>query len=258
MEQQGIAIHNDYLRVELQRSNIELSEIDVNNNLEVANYNFGVLCGLAEGTVVEIDSVDLFKARDFKTFPDYLKVSLDKRSDLRAADLRKKASEASLQVAKGGMYPTLNVGANYYYANPNPRYVPPVDAFHDTWDVGLNLNWNITALYTTRHQSEEAKCQVLQTTTISDQISDGIRMEVNRDFVNYEQSIKKIDVAQRSVRQASENYRTMQSKYNNSTALLSDLLDAEVLLLQARLNLTNAKADAEIAYNHLLKSIGTN
>jgi len=258
MENQGLAIHNDVLRVELQRSNIELSEIDVNNNLEVANYNFGVLCGLTEGTLVEIDSLNLFKAKDFKAFPDYLKTSLEKRSDFRAADLRRKASEVNLKVTKGALFPTLNVGANYYYSNPNPRYIPPSDVFHDTWDVGLNLNWNLTALYSNRHQTDEARTMILQSTAISEQISDGIRMEVNQDFVNYGQALKKIDVAQRSVKQASENYRTMLSKYNNSTALLSDLLDADVLLLQARLNLAWSKADAEISYNHLLKSTGTN
>jgi outer membrane protein len=133
-----------------------------------------------------------------------------------------------------------------------------VDAFHGTWDAGLSLNWNLTSLYTAHHQSAEAKTLVLQSTAISDQITDGIRMEVNQDFVNYEQSLRKIDVAQRSVNQAAENYRTMLSKYNNSSALLSDLLDADVLQLQAKLNLTSAKADAEIAYNHLLKSTGTN
>jgi outer membrane protein TolC len=258
LEQQGLAIHNDVLRVELQRSNIELSEVDANNNLEVANYNFGVLTGLPDGTIVEIDSVDLFKAKDFKSFPDYLKTSLDKRSDLKAADMRRKAAESNLKVARGSFFPNLSVGANYYYSDPNPRYVPPVDAFHSTWDVGLSLNWNLTSLYTTHHQESEAQTVILQNTIASDQISDAIRMEVNQDYVNYEQSLKKIDIAQRSVSQAEENYRTMLSKYNNSTALLSELLDADVLKLQAKLNLTFAKADAEIAYNHLLKSTGTN
>jgi outer membrane protein len=258
MELHGIAIHNDVLRVELQNSNIELSEIDVTNNLEVANFNFGILCGLPEGTRVEVDSLELFKAKDLKAFPEYLKVSLEKRSDFRAAELRRKSSEASLKVTKGALFPTLNVGANYYYSNPNPRYIPPADAFHDTWDVGFNLNWNLTSLFSNRHQSDEAKTMILQSTAISEQISDGIRMEVNQDFVNYEQSLRKTDVARRSVSQASENYRTMLSKYNNSTALLSDLLDADVLLLQAKLNLAYSNADTEIAYNHLLKSTGTN
>jgi outer membrane protein len=258
LEGQGLAIHNDVLRVELQRSNIELSQIDINTNLEVANYNFVVMTGLPEGTQIEIDTLELFKSRNKKQFPDYLSSSLEKRSDLKAADMRKKASELNLKVVKGNKLPTLNVGANFYYSDPNPRYIPPADVFHSTWDVGLSLNWNLTALYTTHHQSEEAQTLLLQTTAISDQISDGVRMEVNQDFVKYETSLKKIDVAQRSVSQAEENYRTTLSRYNQHIALLTDLLDADVLLLQAKMNLTDARADAEIAYNHLLKSTGTN
>jgi outer membrane protein len=258
MEQQGLALHNDVLRAELQRSNMEMAEIDINSNLQMANYNFGVMTGLAEGMVIEIDSSGLFQKNDFKAFQEYLQASLGKRSDLKAADLRKKASELNLKVVKGNLFPTLNVGANYYYANPNPRYVPPVAEFHDTWDIGFNLNWNLTALYTNKHQSEEAQYQILQSTAMLDQLSDGVHMEVNQDFVSYQQSEKKSDVATRSVKQAEENYRTIQSRYANRVALLSDLLDAEVLLLQANLNLAYAKADTQIAYHHLLKSIGAN
>jgi outer membrane protein len=258
MEKQGLVIHNDVLRAELQRSNIELSEVDIKSNLEIANFNFGVMTGLTEGTLVEIDSVDLFRSRDMKKFQEYLQSSFDKRSDLKAADFRKQASEMNLKVVKGEIFPTVNVGANYYYANPNPRYIPPADAFHSTWDVGINLNWNLTSLYTTKHQADEARIMILQSSVYSEQLSDAIRMEVNQDFVNYQQSQKKLEVASRAVSQAGENYQTLQSKYNNSTALLSDLLDANVLLLQAKLNLTYARADAEIAYNHLLKSTGSN
>jgi len=258
MEGQGLAIHNDVLRAELQRSNIELSEADVKGNLEIANYNFGVMIGLPEGTLVEIDTLDLFQSRNFKQFPEYLQASLQKRSDLKAADARKQAATMNLKVVKGNLLPTVSVGANYYYANPNPRYIPPEDAFHSTWDIGINLNWNLTSLYTNKHQADEAKTMLLQSSVMTDQLTDAIRMEVNQDFVNYEQSQRKVEVASRSVKQAEENYRTLQSKYNNSTALLSDLLDANVLLIQAKLNMTNARADAEIAYNHLLKSTGSN
>lgn len=256
MEAQGVVIHNDVLRVELQRSNIELSEIDINDNLEVANYNFAVMTGLPEGTRIEIDTLDLFKSKDVKSFPDYLKASLQKRADLKASEQRQKAAELNQKVVKGNMFPSLNVGANYYYANPNVRYIPPADVFHATWDVGVTLSWDLTALYTTRHAGDEASALLEQSKAMNDQLSDAIRMEVNTDFVNYEQSIKKIDVAKRSVDQALENYRTSRSRYDSHIVLLTEVLDAEVLLLQANLNLAYAKSDAEVAYNRLLKSTG--
>ncbi|MFI5150694.1 MAG: TolC family protein [Bacteroidia bacterium] len=258
MEQQGLVLHNEELRAELQRSNMELTELDINNNLQVANYNFGVLIGLPEGAEVEIDSAELFQKNDFKAFQEYMQTSLSKRSDLKAADLRKKASELNLKVVRGNMFPNLNIGANYYYADPNQRYIPPVAEFHNTWDIGINLNWNLTALYTNKHQRDEAQSQILQSSAFRDQIADAVHMEVNQDFIGFQQSIKKTEVAARSVKLAQDNYRNTLSRYSNHVALLSDLLDAEVLLLQANLNLAYSKADTQIAYHHLLKSTGSN
>jgi outer membrane protein TolC len=58
------------------------------------------------------------------------------------------------------------------------------------------------------------------------------------------------------VEQSTENYRISKNKYNNSLLTLTDLLDADVAQLQAKLNLTLAKADAYIAYQTLQQKAG--
>jgi outer membrane protein len=63
-------------------------------------------------------------------------------------------------------------------------------------------------------------------------------------------------VARLTVTQAQENYRTLTSRYNNQFSLLSDLLDANTLLLQAKINESLANADTELAYKRLLKASG--
>ena len=83
-------------------------------------------------------------------------------------------------------------------------------------------------------------------------------MEVNQSYVTYKVALDRIKVSEESVNQAQLNSHDMQSKFQNGTALTTDILDADVLLLQAQLNLLNAKADAEVAYQQLLKATGTN
>jgi len=56
-ENRGLATHNDVLKVQLQLSNVELAQVDVTNNLEVANYNLGIMLGQAEGTNDRVPAV---------------------------------------------------------------------------------------------------------------------------------------------------------------------------------------------------------
>jgi len=69
-------------------------------------------------------------------------------------------------------------------------------------------------------------------------------------------SLKKIDVYQKAVEQAAENYRITKNKFDNSLATTTDLLDADLEQLQTKLNVSNASADAVVAYNKLLQTAG--
>ena len=42
-EKNGIATHNEVLRWQLQESNLQLTQLDIRNNLDVANYNMNLI-----------------------------------------------------------------------------------------------------------------------------------------------------------------------------------------------------------------------
>ena len=87
-------------------------------------------------------------------------------------------------------------------------------------------------------------------------MEDNIRLQINQAYQTYFVSRKKIEVLEKSVIQATENYRITKNKYDNSLATTTELLDADVALLQSKLSVTNAKADSFLAYNKLLYAAG--
>ena len=87
-------------------------------------------------------------------------------------------------------------------------------------------------------------------------LNDNIRLQINQTYQSYLVSVKKIEVYEKSVLQATENYRITKNKYDNALATTTELLDADVALLQAKLSVTNAKADSFLAYNKLLNAAG--
>ena len=84
-----------------------------------------------------------------------------------------------------------------------------------------------------------------------------IRVQVVKAYEDYNQAMQKITLYEKAVDQANENYRITKNKFDNSLETTTNLLDADVLQLQARLNYEFAKADAVIAYNKLAETAGT-
>ena len=60
----------------------------------------------------------------------------------------------------------------------------------------------------------------------------------------------------RDRRQARENYRIMRNRYFGQLSILTDLLDANSVLLDAELQLTTARARVIYTYYELQKACG--
>lgn len=256
-EKNGLATHNDLLRWQLQESNIQLTGIDLRNNLDVANYNFNLMLGTGKNVVIIPDSTDLNRNDALNTLDSYMASAQKSRADLLAADLRSKAMYNNLKVAENSDLPRLTVGADFLDARPNQRFIPPVDAFRFTWSVGLSLSWDLVSLYSNRHNVDEARAVYRQNAEGLGLLSDGVKAEINQNYLSYKQSMEKINVMQKSVEQAEENFRLMDSRYKNSLVTLSELLEANTTLLSSRINFELARADRQIAYYRLQKSVSS-
>jgi outer membrane protein TolC len=255
-ERQGISLKNDVLRVELQQTNTEFTRLDIETNLRTAEYNLATLLGISVAGPLQLDTSGLFAARQDAGIGSYLAGALDARPELKAMQARVKANQFLAEVAKGASRPTLSVGANYYVARPNQRIFPQQDAFKNTWDAGITLGWNLTSLYTNRAQIGSANAAILQNRAQQHALEESVNMAVNSAYLSYSRSRQRIATAAQAQAQAAENYRITNNRYQNGTQILSDLLDAQVLLLQANINYTTARADAQLAWINLQYAAG--
>jgi outer membrane protein len=250
----GMALPNDVLKVELAISQQQQMKAELESAIQISNYNLDVMLGLPTETVLVPDEASMFGSHSNNGSQAFQSAALNNRFDLKAMDWRTRASYKMVRSSRGGYAPVISAGANYYYNKPNQRVFPPEAKFKNTWDLGVSLSWNLSTLFTNRYNVREAKANFAANTASQSMMTDAIKMEVNNNYNNYALSLQKIELSEKAVTQAVENQRVMKNQYENNVKILSDLLDADLLLLQAKLNLTNAKIDAETAYQRLLKA----
>ena len=253
--EQGIVTKNDVLRFQLQQANVSLTDLEIENNRKIINYNLDILLGLPEDTEIAITESDL-PLQSIQPLNTYISTAFANRQELQQLDLQNKVADFNIKSIKANKLPTVGVGANLYYINPSGSFIPPSEQFIMPMTIGATVSWNAASLWTNKNKVSEARIQQKEIGLQKDILTDNVKTELNRNYQNYKLAVQKINVLETSIAQATENDRLLASKYKNNIASVTDRIDAETLLYQAKINLELAKADAKLAYYTLLKSTG--
>jgi len=252
---QGLVTKNDVLRFQLQRSNVELSGIDLESNRKIINYNLDILLGLPETTQLNIDVIKE-EPKTVSPLMNYIDTAMANRQELAQLDLRGKVAETNIKSIEANNSPTVSASAGGYYIDASGNPLPKSGNFITPLTIGVTGAWKFDALWTNKNKVAQARIQKDEVAINKNITIDNIKTEINLNYQNYLTALNKIQLLQTSIEQAGENNNILTSKYKSNIASATDKADAETLLYQAQINLELAKADAGLAYYTLLKSTG--
>lgn len=253
---QGMITTNEVLKVQVQLSDAKLRQIDMRNNVQLARIGFNSLLGLSLDTEIQLATSIAHEPRKFDGLSALLQQAMERRPELKSMEFKVKAGDAAVSIARSNWFPQIYLTGNYYSSRPNQRFFPTQDAFKDTWDVGVGMSFDVWNWGTTVHQTDEAKAQLSQAEDGLAQLKDGVTLDVTRNYLNLLRAKERIAVADQGVTQAEENYRVTNAKFKQGLSLNTDLLDAEVALLQSKTNYTQSLVDYELAEAGVERAIG--
>lgn len=251
LEENGLLARNDLLKAQLQSSNIELNVLDAENNWQMANINMDLMLGIPDSVELELDTTGIEKRDDERTLEDYLQAAMTNRKDMAALDFRKKAAIADVKTTASDIYPHLQLTGGYIAAD-----IPKVLSVTNAINVGVGISYNIGSLWKTKAKVEQSEARAKELAVAEAEMDDNIQLQVNKSYLTLLSNRKKIQVYEKAVEQAEENYKIIKNKFDNNLATATDLLEADVAQFQAKLSYTLARADAFVSYNKLLQTAG--
>lgn len=254
--QQGLLTNNEVLKVETQLSQVRLLQIEADKAVRLAMVTLNSACGLPLGTTVEVASLPTGGNGNVPDLDSLLSRGVSARPELKAFRYRVSSAEAGVSIARSGWYPSIALTGNYYYSKPNSRIMPTKNEWEDTWDVGVIMSLDIWNWGRTVHQTRQAKAQLRSVRDALSQLEDAVQIEITASYLDVAKSEESIKVAREGVAQAEENYRITKEKFELGLASNTDLLDAEVALLQAKTSLTKSSAEYQIALADLERAVG--
>lgn len=247
---------SDVLRAEVALSNVELSMQQNENDIAISNQKLNLLINVPESVVISpIDSAGMTKPDILSLLPliESAKVS---SFGVQKAGESVEIQRAKLQGIKSANLPNLSFYGGYGLNYPNYLFFPPVNQAYAVGFVGLKLQYSISSLYQNKRKVTAAELRVKELQIQQEAFSDHVGIEIKSYYIKYREALSRISVNEKSVEQARVNYGIVNTKYLNQLSLLTDLLDADNLYQESRLNLVKAQTDSMVIYYHILYTSG--
>ncbi len=260
----GLATENDRLKVEVQLASAKIAQIEAANDVELAMLNLNNVMGQSLGTDLRLASRpdaagDADTDRSGGEGEDASGLAIqawEAREDVQALLARAEAARAGVDAARGQWWPRLDLTAHYLYNRPNSRYEPLTDGFIGSWDVGIQIAFDVWNWGATARKVEQAEAKVRERELQYDMLRDNVTLEVHSAALSLRRAWEKREVAELAVTQAEESVRSTGDKYRNGLATSSELLDTEVSLVQAQTQHTGSQVEYALARARLRRAIG--
>ena len=252
----GLIPPNEVSSLEAQRSREQAQLIEASNLRESAFIELRRLTGAAEESVVELaDSLDttVAGAQDSTAL---VREAFNQRPERKALTLRIGGIEARQQAAETGNKPVVAVGAGVDYANPNQRIFPRKGEWQESWDLSVNVSWPFFDFGRTKAQVAEIAAVALATRERLAEFDSVVSADVRQRLLDLDSSQAMVRAASVAVRSATDARRVVGDRFTAGVATSTDVIVAQVALLENELARTRALAGVRLAEARLHRVLG--
>lgn len=226
--EEGILSREDFLAARVYELEVESQKINAENELKLAGEEMALLMGM-DGSRTILPADEMIASRRAVAVPDLDQIEVN-NSQLRAIEQRVQAAERMKKAAKFSFLPKINLFGSYEYNDPD---FGGFDA--NSYMIGANLRWNIFSGFSKAGKVMEANADYNKARSMQE--SQNIEMEnrVRQAYRNLEQAEKEMTLTEEAIAQSTEDVKIRTNRYNEGMEKITDLLEAETKLAEARL-----------------------
>ena len=251
----GRATEADVLRVKARRDRVRAERLRARNAVQRARRTLNDQMGRPlDASVALADTVRI--SQNERPVNALVERALARRPDLRALQQTVQARAAAVDVAQSDWFPQVALTGSYLYARPNEQLFPPEDRFQGTWQAGVQLSWDLSLGFRTDASTDRARAQWQQARYELQDRRQSVRAEVQTEAESVAEARRAVRAATTSLESARAAYRAVQSRFEEGMVVVSDLLDAERALREARSQLAAAQAEYALARAALARAVG--
>ncbi len=261
----GLVPPSDVLTIEAQLAHQRTLSIEADNIVESTSAEFRRLAGLDPEAPFDLAAVLGPEGPGAPMPPPQTSVPASgaafdlaraNRAERKALQFRINAASERASAASAGGLPTVSALGGYDFARPNRKIFPVREAWQSTWELGVHVRWSFFDGGRVHAETAEAVAARRGLEARLREFDGLVQVEIRQRMADLDSSRASIEAARSGVRSATEARRVLAERFSAGVATNTDVLNAQVALLQAELDLTRALANAELNAARLDRALG--
>jgi outer membrane protein TolC len=228
--EKGYLQKSDLLQVQVQLASTETKLAESKSNISNASDYLSLLMGAPSNTIYTVDSIQMSEPGDETSA--YIPQN---RADFLSMQSAVNAHDRMMQSGKMAYVPKLNAFGEYLINDSEA-----LGFGSNSYFVGAQLSWTIFNGMATRNRVEEQRIERNKATEQLAYRKEQAQVELNKNLRQRGDATIEISQQGIAVEQAAEAFRIMRNRYHQGLVTTNELLQAQSLLSQQRLNYAQA------------------
>ena len=253
----GMALKNDITRYELQMESLKLGLTALRNNRSILNHQLCNTLGMNQDRQMNQGNQEIQIIPDAtiadKTYGKEGEAYWQTAGTLSSPLLEQSSNairiaEQKEKIAKSDLLPKVAFVAADNFDGPILFELPPVDKNLNVWYVGVGVKYSLSSLFKSNKRIKQAAVETRQAKEAHAVQAEQLNNNVQAAYVQYQQTYVELETQRKSVELAQQNYDVMNARYLSQLALVTDMVDASNLKLNAELSEVDARINIVYAY----------
>ena len=264
--EQGMALKNDVTRYELQMETLRLSLKKLQDQRGILNHQLCNQLGIDEEIIPSLTTdpmpeqsspIHSLSPKGEGSEMSWQNRALTTAPSIQKAEIGQKIASQQLRLAKSEMRPKVAMVAADNFNGPFTYDIPPIDKNFNFWYVGVGVKYPISSLFKQTKKVQQARIHTRQAEQSYTVAAEQLNNQVQQAYTYYQQAFVELETQQKSVQLAGQNYQVVNDRYLSQLALITDMIDASNIKLDAELKEVDARIGIIFAYYRLKYISGT-
>lgn len=236
----GMIVESDLLQAEVQMARMEEALITARNNALLARSGLNRAMGVDQARTYDLDRDVPGLAQPWPSLDDALAAAAKLRKDSHAVSAKVTAAELGIDRARGELFPEVAVIGKV--ALNDDRFP---GGHGSNYSVMAVARWNLWNWGQTQARVARSRDEYAAATEAKRGYNQQIEFEVRQAWQGVEEAHARSDVASKAVGSAEKALSILEARFEQGVSKVTDLLDAETMLNEARARDLKGRFDVE-------------